>query len=177
MVNSHPIAPSYGELSPHRSFSHGELSPHRSFSWWTLTPLLFLVVNSHPIALFSWWTLTPSLILLVNSHPTVPSHDELLHCSTFTYFILLLCYLLCCLFVCLFVFFFVTPSEVIFDTVSQLLFRFEKYHLWDSIKTAKKCQWHASAPLVIARGWITSLHPNNRAANKCTSLMLTIYSH
>ena len=38
MVNSHPIARSHNELSPHRFFCHGELSPHRSFSHGELSP-------------------------------------------------------------------------------------------------------------------------------------------
>ena len=81
MVNSHPIAP----------FLIVNSYAIALFLTSTLTPSLFLLVNSHPIAFchgklsphrffshgelsspspfFSWSTLTPSLFLMVNSHP------------------------------------------------------------------------------------------------------------
>ena len=99
MANSHPIALSNGELSPHRPFSWSTLTPSRFvmviFQLIALSLMVnshpidfFLRINSHPIALFlivnsppslflSWSTLTPWLFLMVNSHPMAFSHGQL----------------------------------------------------------------------------------------------------
>ena len=146
MVNTHLIALSHGELSPHRSFSHCELPSHRCFS-------------------------------VVNFHPTVLSHGELSPYSSFILFIFLFCLLSFVLFVCfcsslffIIFFFFVTPSEVRFDTVSQLLFCFGKlsplgfYSKWQR----NTYQWHASAPSIYCTRLNNNLHPSNQTANKST---------
>ena len=67
MVNSYPIALSVMVKSHPIALSYGELSPHGSFLWWTLTPSLFLMVNFYPIVFF----------LMVNFHPIAPFYGEL----------------------------------------------------------------------------------------------------
>ena len=78
MVNSHSIAVSNGELSPHCSFSYGHLS-HRSFSYGKVSPhCSFSHDQLSPHRSFSHSQLSPiALFVMVNSYPIPLSYGEL----------------------------------------------------------------------------------------------------
>ena len=70
MVSSHPIAVFLMANFYPIAHSYGKVSPHPSFSLPTLRPSLFLMVNSHPIALLFMVNSHPfALFLMVSSHP------------------------------------------------------------------------------------------------------------